>query len=225
MALDVSNMHGFTTVIESESKGSYEGDIIIVSPAGVDDLNNLTTPAIEPAVAKVTAQDILDGFKYNKNTGEIELTLPKGVTIQEAGEILNASAKDRQMEKPVFYTENKETWSKIEANQKTKTEAGKTYKFSIPTDSVDKTRAEQEEDHGTGAPLGAIAIAEACHRLNTQNEGTLFKDANGHRVWVCGSASGFALFSFSSDGVCVYGYEGDFCDISVAFAPLASSRN
>ena len=215
MQRDVSGMQGLCTVVEADPTGV----------TSLSDLNILNTSAVEPTLAKVTAKNILDGFKYNKNTGEIELTLPKGVTIQEAGEILNASAKDRQMEKPVFYTEDKEAWSKIEANEKTKTEAGKTYKFSVPTDSVDKTRAKQEQDHGTGAPLGAIAIAEACHRLNTQNEGTLFKDANGNRVWVRGSASGFALCSRSGYGVYVDGYGGDLRYAHVAFAPLASSRN
>jgi hypothetical protein len=180
----------------------------------------------------ITAEDILAGFKYNKETREITITPPKALMdkfgadwVQEAGKILNAEAKARDMRKPVFYEGDKETWATIESDVRYKTEAGKTYPFTIPVDSVYKTRGTQEDRYGQGAPLGAIAIAEACHRLNTDNAETLFKDENGNRVWVRGSAPGFALFSDPGRGVDICGADGDDRRNRVAFAPLASPRN
>ncbi|MCB0329147.1 MAG: hypothetical protein KDD70_05775, partial [Bdellovibrionales bacterium] len=148
---------------------------------------------------EVTADTILQGFK-KLDGGVIELTLPVGTTIQEAGKLLNAAAKEKGMKFPVFECDAG-FWAKNEENTSLQTEPGRTYQFKIPTDSVSKTRAEQVRDHGEGAPLGAIAIAEACERLNTENNGTLFKDANGNKVWVRGSAPGVALHSFADLGV------------------------
>lgn len=181
------------------------------------------TRTLAPSTA-VTADTILQGFK-KLSDGVIKLTLPVGVTIQKAGEILNRAAKNKEMEFSVFYEGQKDFWQKNEANEDLRTKPGKTYLFKIPTDSVSKTKSEELRDHGEGAPLGALAIAEACERLNTTNEGTLFKGVSGDRVWVRGSAPGVALFSYSRSGVFVNGSGDDGRDGRVAFASSVSARN
>ena len=62
------------------------------------------------------------------------------------------------MDYPVFYEGDAEFWAKNEADAGLQTEPGKTHQFTIPTDSVSKTKQKQVKDHGEGAPLGAIAI-------------------------------------------------------------------
>jgi hypothetical protein len=170
---------------------------------------------------EVTAQTILQGFR-KLDDGVIELTLPVGTTIQDAGNILNAAAKEKGMKYPVFNDGNAEFWEKIEAITDLQTKPGKTYRFKIPTDSLRKTKIEQVRDHGEGAPLGAIAIAEACERLNTENNGTLFKDAGGNKVWVRGSTPGVVLYSSDGDGVYVGGSRDDIGDRYVAYGRTMS---
>jgi len=184
--------------------------------------------AVLPAApaAAVTAETILQGYK-NLGDGVIEMTLPLGVTIHEAGEILNRAAREKGIEIPVFYEGQKDFWLTNEANKDFRTEPGQACRFKIPTDSLSKTKAEQESDYGAAAPLGIVSLAEACERYNTNNKGTLFKDASGAKVWARGSAPGFALDSFSDLGVYVYVY-GDSDgsrDADVAFASLVSARN
>ncbi|MGA1191529.1 MAG: hypothetical protein ACO3XO_04540 [Bdellovibrionota bacterium] len=172
---------------------------------------------------EVTAKTILQGFK-KLDDGVIELTLPFGTSIQEAGKLLNAAAREDGMEYPVFYEGHADWWRKNEANGDLQTKPGHTYRFEIVTGAVLKTRSEQVRDHGKAAPLGAIAIAEACERLNTENSGTLFK-ADGDKVWVRGSAPGVALHSTANDGVNVYGPHDDYRYGLVAFAPLVPDQN
>ena len=173
---------------------------------------------------EITADTILAGYTKHED-GTIEITLPQGATIQEAGEILNRAAENKGFGYPVFYEGDKAFWEKNEANPKLCTKPGESYRFRIPPDSVSKTKAEQVEEFGPGASLGAIAIAEACERLKEGNDKTLFKDVDGDKVWVRGSAPGVALCSSSHDGVYVYGYDDDPRHNNVAFAPLASVRD
>ena len=68
------------------------------------------------------------------------------------------------------------------------------------------TRFEQERSYGAGAPLGALAIAEACERLKEGNKSTLFKDADGNEfLWVRGETPDVALQSDLESGVRVCG--------------------
>ena len=180
-----------------------------------------TSVALEP---RVTAASILEGFK-KLDDGVIEITLPVGTSIQEAGEILNAAAREKGMEYPVFNIDDADRWAKNEADSDLQTEPGKAYQFKIPMDSVSKTRASQVKDQGVGVPLGAIAIAEACERFNTENNGSLFKDADGDMVWVRGSAPGVALGSILGFGVGILGCRDDCSRNSVAFAPSVGARN
>jgi len=197
-----------------------------------------------PAVqVQVIAKKIMDGYNRDHETGVIELTLPKelkrlaqerGTTaIQLAGQILNAAAKENNMEYPVFDENQAEFWAKNEANSDLQTKPGKAYQFKLLTESASKTRAEQEKQYGEGAPLGAIAIAEACELLNTENqhtlfkhrEHTLFKHRGGYKVWVRGSAPGVALFSDPSGGVGVNGCLDVPGLRRVAFAPVVPPRS
>jgi len=180
------------------------------------------TNAALPTTA-VTAQTILQGFT-KLSDGVIEMTLPVGVTIQQAGKLLNLAAKDKRMEWPVFCEGNEDFWLTNEAIEDFRTEPGRTYRLKIPTDSVSKTKSEQVRDHGEGAPLGIVCLAEACERYNTENKGTLFKDASGTNVWVRGSAPGVALNS-RSGGVGVGRGDDELRGFIVAFASLVSARN
>ena len=181
---------------------------------------------------EVTAEDILKGFKKLED-GIIEMTLPEGLEVKKgetpidaAGRILNEAAKAKGMPKPVFYEGQEAFWKKNEANSELQTVPGKTYSFKIPTNSPGKSRAKQEKIFGNkGAPIGAIAIAEACERLNTKNKDTLFKDKDGNKVWVRGSARGVALYSRTFVGVVVDAYVGVHSLNNVAFASSVPARN
>ena len=196
----------------------------------VEKLRSLLDGGSAALETEVTAETILQGFK-KLDDGVIELTLPVGTTIQEAGTILNAAATTpveeggKGMEDPVFYEGSAKFWAENEANADLQTVPGRTYQFKIPTDSVSKTRADQVREYGEGAPLGAIAIAEACERLNTDNKGTLFRDADGNKVWVRGSAPGVVLNSNANYGVYVDGSHDDYGYSDVAFASSVSARN
>jgi len=181
------------------------------------------TNAALPTTA-VTAQTILQGFK-KLSDGVIEMTLPLGVTIHEAGKILNRAAKEKGIEIPVFYEGQKDFWEENEAKKDFRTEPGQECRFKIPTDSALKTKSQQVRDHGEAAPLGIVCLAEACERYNTENKGTLFKDASGTNVWVRGSAPGVALGSGSLGGVYVFGNGDDDRGDDVAFASSVSARN
>ena len=188
--------------------------------------------AISGARAEIKAKDILKGFKKH-DEGVIELTLPHGTTIQEAGELLNAAAREKRMKRPVFDESRKGFWKANEADDDHATFPGRTYQFRIATDSASKTRAEQVRDHGEGAPLGAIVIAEACERLNSFNLETLFKNANGDKVWVHGSnvgvdvrgmTDGFVISS-ATRGVTVYSKPDDLLCDNTAFAATIPVRS
>jgi len=181
------------------------------------------TRTVAPSTA-VTAETILQGFK-KLSDGVIEMTLPVGVTIQQAGKILNRAAREKGIKIPIFYEGQKDFWGKNEANKELRTVPGQTYLFKILTDSVSKAKSEQVRDHGEGAPLGIVCLAEACERYNTKNKGTLFKDASGAEVLVRGSAPGVALYSFSPDGISVGGSDDIFRLNDVVFASSVSARN
>jgi len=167
------------------------GELSIKQIKALTNLVEAKSQALEP---KVTADTILQGFK--KLAGSIiELTLPIGVSIQEAGKILNATARDKGMSYPLFYEGDKKFWSKNQANAKLKTVPGQTYRFKIQTGSAKKTKAEQVNAYGKGVPIGAVVLAEACMQLATKNEETLFKDADGNKIWLRGSAPGIVLRS------------------------------
>lgn len=202
---------------------------LLERPAGELTLNQIraitaevkaTSNALEP---NITAETILQGFK-KLDGGVIELTLPVGTTIQQSGRLLNAAAREKGMKFPVFFEGNAEFWKDNEANDALQTIPGKTYRFKIPADSVSKTRAKQIKEYGQGAPLGAVAIAETCERLNTENNGTLFRDANGNKVWVRGSAPGVVRGSNSGVGVSVWGRRDDDRSAEVAYAFSVHAR-
>ena len=174
------------------------------------------TRTVAPSTA-VTAETILQGYKKLAG-GVIEMTLPLGVTIHEAGEILNRAAREKGIKIPVFYEGEKDFWLTNEAIEDFRTEPGRTYRLKIPTDSVSKTKSEQVRDHGEGAPLGIVCLAGACEGYNTDNMGTLFN-------WARGSAPGVALISNSARGVAVDGVHDDYRYHIVAFASSVSARN
>ena len=153
----------------------------------------------------VTADTILQGYKKLAG-GVIEITLPEGISIQDLGKLLNAAAREKGIG-PVFYEGNARLWAELGSDPELSTEGRRTYRFRIEPDSFYKTRAEQVRDHGKGAPLGAIAISEACERLF--NNATLFKNTDGEPIWVRGSTPQVALNSYdkgvrardNSDGV------------------------
>jgi len=172
-----------------------------------------------------SVKDILQS--YNKfSDGVIEITLPFGTSVQKAGEILNSAAKEKGMEYPVLYEGDVKLWAKNEANDDLQTKPGRIYQFKVPTDSVSKTKEEQIKEYGPAAPLGAITIAEACERFITENRETLFKNTDGKRLWVRGSAPGVALYSFAGHGVEVYirNDDDDDHDNDVAFAPSVPAK-
>ncbi|MCB0328012.1 MAG: hypothetical protein KDD70_00070 [Bdellovibrionales bacterium] len=151
---------------------------------------------------EVTAEKILKGFKKLEG-GVIEITLPVGTTIQQAGELLNAAAKEKNMTSPVFNERYETFWAKYEKNPSLETHPGRTYRFKIATDSASNTRSEKGQDHDGAVPLGAIAIAEACERLNTRNTGTLLKVTASRTFVVRGSDLDVALTSSPGRGVSV----------------------
>jgi hypothetical protein len=183
-------------------------------------LDQLT--AINQRRSSLETDNILRGFK-KLGDGVIELTLPAGTTIQRAGELLNAAAEEvKGMEYPVFGTFESAVkfWKENEQNHHLHTEPGRTYQFTIQKDSVSKTKSNQVRDHGEGAPLGAIAIAEACERLNTNNKGSLFNGADGGAVWVRGSAPNVALVYAEGWGVHPHASLDEYGSHDSAFAPL-----
>lgn len=201
--------------------------------------------AEEVTAKEVTAETILRGFRkfedgisgltlpVGMSTEElgrrpnIALTLPVGMTIQEAGKLLNAAAKEKGMTYPVFAEASADFWAKNEADPELQTKPGQTYRFKIPSHSLDMKRVEQEAKYGNrGAPLGALAIAEACERLN---QGTLFPRVDRsmgttEKAWVRGSAPGVALRFYEKHGVCVRGFADD-SNSDVAFASLVLSED
>jgi hypothetical protein len=150
--------------------------------------------------AKASAENILRFFK-KRDQDVIELTLPKGTSVQEAGKLLNSAAKGEGLNYPVFDENIVEIWEQLEAKPAHKTKPGHTYRFKILPTSVNKTRFEQENVLGKGAPLGALAIAEACERLVTRNNGSLFRDQENRPLLVRGSFSGMGLESNPKTGV------------------------
>ncbi len=199
------------------------GDLTIDQIRAITAEVHATSAALEP---KVTADAILQGFR-KLDDGVIELTLPVGTSIQEAGKILNVAAIEKGMEFPVFYEGDAEFWAKNEAIAILQTKPGRTYQFKILAESLGKSRNEQVRDHGEGAPLGAIAIAEACQALKEGNDTSLFfkNAASGYKVLVHGTAPGVALNSNGDDGVRINHRYGDVPYTDVAFAPSVSARN
>jgi hypothetical protein len=148
--------------------------------------------------------------------------MPKDGKIQELGRASNAEAKAGGMSSPVF-CEDQAFWQKNEANPDLQTEPGKTYRFRIPQGSRDRSPDQAEFlFHAPLAPLGAIALAEACERLQTNNEGSLYK-IDDRSVWVMGATPGVALLS-SVNGVFVSDNHV-FSDLSVACAVLVPAPN
>jgi hypothetical protein len=203
-------------------------------------ISELTSEQIRAITAKVTAtstgleeasqqttlsvEGILQGFKKVFG-GAIEITLPKGASVQAAGELLNAAAIEKGMKYPVFFEGDAEYWEKHEANASLRTEPGQAYHFTIATSALSKTRDEQTRYHGKGAPLGAIAIAEACERLQSEDRNSLFKDALGNKIYLRGATPGVVLDSDMFSGVIVHGHGDNRQDDFVAFATANRARD
>jgi hypothetical protein len=170
----------------------FRGRRFVFGAASVEDDHSPRSGAL---VILPLAESLLSVLGYKKyEDGSVEITMPKDGKIQELGKALNAEAKAGGISRPVFYEDQAGFWQNNEANPDLQTEPGKTYRFRIPSDSLDKNRNKQTKDYGSLRPLGAIALAEACERLQTKNEGCLYK-IGGRPVWVRGATPGVALDS------------------------------
>lgn len=159
-------------------------------------------------------QELLASYKKHRD-GTIEITLPKGLTVPGAGELLNREALRRGLEYPAFHMLDAEFWRKNEQDPRYSTEAGVPQRFKIAAESAGKSRLQQQNDHGGAAPLAAVALAEACERLSG---GSLFCADKGDQNWVRGAAPGVALITYHSTGVFVYREFSDHRVNSVVYA-------
>lgn len=209
---------------------------LLEKPVGDLTLNQIRAITAEVNAAKtalaaaVTAKEILDGFKPNYDTGIHEFTAPEALKdfgpewVSEAGRILNAAARAKGLEDPVFEERNNYFWSRVEADTALQTIPGKTYTFKVHFDSIEKDKARQIKEHGNGdkgAPNAVIALADACERLKSSNQNTLLRDQDGEKVWVRGLADGASHYSHDENGCYVHTEVGDErADYRYAFASL-----
>ena len=151
------------------------------------DINKEQTPG-----TKLMATMILNGYKRDPENpqGVIKIEAPYGLSIQNAGEILNVEAKERGLKYHPFYEGRKAYWDINEANAEFSTKPGRVYKFKL-------TRSYK----GKCAPLGAIALAGACELLLNQ------KNLSGQGdSYIGGSSRGAVLRSLETTGIHIQEY-------------------
>lgn len=107
------------------------------------------------------------GFKQHLN-GEIEITLPAGQTVEGMGGMLNAEFRSRYSgwARNIF-PENDFFWLENESRTDLRMEPGVTYRFRVIQESIFGPRWDQRWEGYEFAPLGAVALAEACARLES----------------------------------------------------------
>ena len=191
----------------------------ILKMAKADELLDQLVAINQERTIPELAEKILKGFKKLRNE-VIEITLPEGMTIQEAGKVLNAAAKTpveeggKGWEAPVFNERDSNFWELNEAKDDRRTVPGQAYRFQV--------FGKESTERGVRAPLGALAIAEACERFLTNNGGTLFRDGDGYGIWVLGLNKNVALNSRNRwTGVGVTGLHPAI--VNVGFASLVSA--
>ena len=157
-----------------------------------------TTPS-----SGLTAESILSGFKKRWD-GAVEITLPVGSSMEEVINVLNSAAKEKGLTlgSSLISEKDNDFWSINERYPELRTNFGQTYCFTIAKDTWSGTRQRHEHEFGESVPLGAIVIAEACERLNTDNKGTLFStNASSRRPMVRGLTGGLAVSSTKYSGI------------------------
>jgi len=168
-------------------------------------------------IGTITAEDILSGYR-KLDGGAIEFSLPEGVSVQEAGELLNTLAEQKGMSSPVFDVTHQRFWEENESTEGQGVISNRIYHFRIIPEAASKSRQQQVQDHGAPVSIGVVALAEACEKIQTENTASLLCDGFGHNALIRGATRGVVLGADSLNGVGVYTCSDSIAVKGIAFA-------
>ncbi|MCB0331388.1 MAG: hypothetical protein KDD70_17075 [Bdellovibrionales bacterium] len=178
---------------------------------------------------QVSAESIVDSLSLNLTSGAVTITPPEALKefgagwIHKAGKILNA-ARGADTKYPVFDERDESTWTIIERDPTQRTVPGDTYSFKIHFNTVGQPRDALRERLGQGAPLAALALAEAIIRFKTHNVASLFSSSEAVSVYVQGSSESRSLFSDKMHGVGICNYDDSNDREVTAFSSLITHK-
>ena len=149
---------------------------------------------------------VIDSYKrYGGDTIEVV-----GANIQEAGLALNNEARKAGISTPVFCEGNDQYWEYLQNKTNSRVEVGQVYRFRfVSSSNIFFLSTLSVDSKNFVPPLAIVALAEACERLISRNDETLFKDNNGEKLWVLGESEDVALWSSSLTGVEVVCFDPD----------------
>ncbi|MCB0332889.1 MAG: hypothetical protein KDD55_05270 [Bdellovibrionales bacterium] len=186
----------------------------------LDRLSSLNEQQRREIEEQEPATKILQGFK-RLSDGSVELTLPSEVNFPEAAGRLNLEAKRKGM-KPVFPELQLRTnlWCTDDWGKTLPSIAGRTHRFRIERESVNKSWQTQIDEYGSGQSLRVVALAAACEIIRGEVVGSFLNDRNGEKLWVRGERAGEVMLLDGSGYITCY---HNHRDCPLPFVAYASS--